>query len=178
MGTITETQLYIALAIAALLGGGLAYLFWKERQRVKKEAKKPKREEGGNTFQLQLQAYERLILLADRIALPNVISRVNQPGLSVRDMQYLLTNSIKQEFEHNVAQQIYVTPEAWDAVKNLKDQNILIVNQVASFLPTEANGNDLNKNVLEMLMQSPKASLHAVVSEVLSYEAKKLMNNV
>ena len=31
---------------------------------------------------LQLQAYERLVLLAERIALPNLISRLNQPGIS------------------------------------------------------------------------------------------------
>lgn len=125
---------------------------------------------------LQLQAYERLILLAERIAIPNIVNRINQPGVSARDMQLMLTQTIKQEFEHNVTQQIYVTPEAWDAVKNLKEQNIHIINQVFSFLPTEASGTDLNKYLLEMLVQNPKASLHGVVSEVLSYEAKKLMS--
>ncbi len=90
-------------------------------------------------------------------------------------MQSLLTLSIKQEFEHNVTQQIYVSAESWDAVRNLKDQNILIINQVASFLPAEATGQDLNHALLEMLVQNPKATLHNVVSDVLSFEAKKLM---
>jgi hypothetical protein len=125
--------------------------------------------------QLQLQAYERLILLTDRIALPNLIQRAHQPGLSAREMQALLTLSIRQEFEHNITQQIYVSPEAWEAVRNYKDQNTLIVNQVGSFLPEEATGNDLNRQLLDMLMQNPKASLQNVVSEVLSYEAKKLL---
>lgn len=124
---------------------------------------------------LQLQAYERLILLAERISLPNLINRLNQPGISVREMQSLLTQSIRQEFDHNITQQIYVSAEAWQAVQNLKDQNLLIVNQVASFMPAEATGTDLNKSILEMLMNSPKASLHGVVAEVLSYEAKKLL---
>lgn len=176
MGNLTDTQLYISLAIAAVLGGALAYLLWKERQRVKNEVKgKKKPEESINTLQLQLQAYERLILLADRIALPNIVSRTNQSGLSVQDMQFLLTHAIKQEFEHNITQQIYVTAEAWEAVRNLKDQNIHIINQVASFLPTEATGTDLNKHILDMIVQNPKVSLHNIVSEALSFEAKKLM---
>jgi hypothetical protein len=50
------------------------------------------------------------------------------------------------------------------------------VNQVASYLPADASGIDLNRSLLEMLVQNPKSALHDVVSEVLSYEAKKVMN--
>jgi hypothetical protein len=128
------------------------------------------------TQPLQLQAYERLILLVDRIALPNVISRTSAAGLSARDMQIVLTQTIRTEFEYNVTQQIYVSHESWEAVRNLKDQNIMIINQISSFLPAEATGQDLSRSILEMLMQSPKASLHNVVADVLSYEAKKLMS--
>ncbi|MHA4807618.1 DUF7935 family protein [Flavitalea flava] len=174
---ISTFELVIAIIIAALLAGTLAYLFLKQRKESKKEETKPAADpsSGINSRQLQLQAYERLILLTDRIALPNLISRVNQPGLSAREMQSLLTQSIRQEFEHNITQQIYVSAEAWDAIRNFKEQNLLIVNQVASFLPQEATGLDLNKNLLDLLMQSPKASLQNVVSEALSFEAKKLM---
>jgi hypothetical protein len=170
-------ELIGALAIAVVLGGALAWLFWKQRRDVKKGTLQNQTNDTMNpaAYQLQLQAYERLILLTERIALNNLINRVNQPGLSAREMQAILTQTIRQEFEYNVTQQIYVTPEAWDAVRNLKDQNIHIVNQVASFLPAEATGQDLNRSILEMMLQNPKASLHSVVSEVLSYEAKKLM---
>lgn len=90
-------------------------------------------------------------------------------------MQAILTQSVRQEFDYNITQQIYVSQEAWDALRNLKDQNLLIINQVASYLPPEATGTDLNKSILEMLVQNPKASLHNIVSDVLSFEAKKLM---
>lgn len=173
--TISTTQLVISIIIAVTLGGILAYIFWKER----KKASAGYREEvqsDERTRQLQISAYERLILLAERIALPNLISRVNIPGLSVAEMQTLLTGTIRQEFDHNVTQQMYVSPEAWSAIKNLKDQNIHIVNQVASYLPSDASGTDLNRAMLEMLVQNPKSALHDVVSEALSYEAKKIMH--
>jgi len=39
-------------------------------------------------------------------------------------------------------------------------------------LPPHATGLDLNKLLLEFLMNDKKGTLHEVVSEVLSYEAK------
>jgi hypothetical protein len=174
--SISTEELYWAIAIAVLLAGSLAFIFWRQRKEVKKGA--PQKKEGAqvvNTKQLQLQAYERLILLTDRIALPNLISRVNQQGLSAKEMQMLLIQSTRQEFEHNITQQIYVSPEAWDAVRNYKEQNLLVINQVSSFLPPEATGADLNRSLLDLMVQNPKASLHTIVADALSFEAKKLM---
>ena len=175
---LSTTQMVISIAIAITLGGALAFLFWKQRKEAKvlEEQYEKAKTAPPATQPLQLQAYERLILLVDRIALPNVISRTSTAGLTARDMQMLLTQTIRTEFEYNVTQQIYVSHESWEAVRNLKDQNIMIVNQIGSFLPAEATGQDLSRSILEMLMQSPKASLHNVVSDVLSYEAKKLMS--
>jgi len=128
-----------------------------------------------STKQLKLQAYERLILLADRMALPNLIPRLSQPGFTAQQMQVLLIENIKQEFEYNITQQMYVSPEAWSAIKNLKEQNISIVSQIANLLPETATGFDLNRVLAEFLLNDKKGTLHEIVSEILSYEAKKLM---
>ncbi|MBS1949156.1 MAG: hypothetical protein JST47_15455 [Bacteroidetes bacterium] len=173
--SISTTELIWGLVIAVLLAGSLAYLFWKQRKEAKQNISTTPELQPVATKQLQLQAYERLILLTDRIAIPNLVNRLNQPGISAKDMQALLLHTTRQEFDHNVTQQIYVTPEAWDAVKNLKEQNLLIINQVASFLPENATALDLNKSLLELMAQNPKAFLHGVVAEALSFEAKKLM---
>ena len=173
---MTDNEMYISIAIAVILAGALAYIFWIQRKQAKQGMLNVKPEATTATMPLKLQAYERLILLADRIALPNLISRTNQPGLNVPEMQHLLTQTIRQEFDHNITQQIYVSPEAWDAIRNLKEQNMLIINQVASFLPVTASGQELNKALLEMVMQNPKASLHNIVSDALSFEAKKVFS--
>ena len=73
-----------------------------------------------STRPLQLQAYERLVLLCERIALPNLISRLSQPGLSAKEMQVFLIETIKQEYEYNASQQIYVSQPAWEAVTKFK----------------------------------------------------------
>jgi hypothetical protein len=169
-------MILIAGGILGIIAGVYIYSYMKDKKSMKTPMKEEGRSDSQATIQLKLHAYERLVLLADRIALPNLISRVNQPGLSAREMQLLLTQTIRQEFEHNVTQQIYVTAEAWDAIRNLKEQNTLIINQVGSFLPEVATGLDLNKALMEVLMENPKASLHNLVSDALSFEAKKLMS--
>jgi hypothetical protein len=173
---LSTNEYIISISFAVILATILAYIFWMQRKQAKSGKSSTVREADTSTLPLKLQAYERLILLADRIALPNLISRVSQPGLSVREMQNLLVQTIRQEFDHNITQQIYVSPEAWDAIRNLKEQNLLIINQVSSFLPESADGKDLNKSLLEMVMQNPKASLHHIVSDALSFEAKKVLS--
>jgi hypothetical protein len=91
-------------------------------------------------------------------------------------MQQLLTQTIKQEFDYNLSQQIYVSAAAWDAVRNLKEQNIMIVNQLAAILPDDLNGAEFNKKIIEFVMNQPQGSMHSLVQEALSYEAKKILS--
>jgi hypothetical protein len=127
------------------------------------------------TIKMRLQAYERLTLLAERIALQNLIARTPNSGLSARQMQTSLVEAIKSEYEYNISQQVYVSPDAWRAVNNLKEQNIYIINQLGSTLPFQASAMDLNKQIIDYLMSNARASLHNVVLEALNFEAKKIM---
>ena len=127
-----------------------------------------------DSMPLRLQAYERLVLLAERVSLPNLISRLNKPGISAHEMKIILTENIKQEFEYNSTQQLYVSQEGWDSIRNLKEQNIMVINQVSNSLPPSASSSELNKKILEVLMSQP-VSLHEMVLQVLNHEAKKLM---
>ena len=127
------------------------------------------------TLRLRLQAYERITLLAERVALQNLLSRNNNPGLTCRQMQATLIDSIRQEYDYNISQQIYVSTEVWRAINNLKEQNIYIINQLASTLPQQASGMDLNKHIVDYLINNSNASLHTIVLEAINYEAKKLM---
>jgi hypothetical protein len=127
------------------------------------------------TKQLQLQAYERLLLLAERISIPSLLQRLHQPGVTSKEMQLLLTQNIRSEFDYNLTQQIYVSQIAWSAVKNFKEQNVLMIHTVASLLPAGSTSSDLNKQVAEYLSNHQTANLYEQVTEILSQEAKKLM---
>ena len=164
-------QIITLIAGLILLIGGSTYRFIFSINRIKPNSETT----GSVSNQMQLGAYERLTLLADRIALPNLISRLNQSGISAKDMQVLITQTIRQEFDYNITQQIYVSADAWNAIKTLKDQNLLIVNQIAASLPEDASGFELNKKILDFMIADNRGQLHDAASVVLSSEARKLL---
>jgi len=165
-----ESTLSIIISVIAVLISLFALFGTKDKDKDTQPT-----EVDPSTKPLKLQAYERLVILCERIALPNLISRTNQPNLSAREMQYLLSENIKQEFEYNASQQIYVSQAAWDAVRNLRDQSLLIINSIGKTLPADAKANDLNKGLLEIIMQQDNAALHTLTLTTLSDEAQKIM---
>jgi len=128
------------------------------------------------TTPLRLQAYERLVLFAERISLPQLINRLYQPNYSALEMKQLLIENIRQEFEYNSTQQLYVSPIAWDAVKNLKEQEILFINQLFSSLTSNENAANFTRKILETEIARPEGPLFEIVTQTLNREAKKLMS--
>jgi len=165
---MTEGTISLILAALALIVAIIAFLNSRSQKPV---ATAP----DYNTVPLQLQAYERLVLLVERISLPNLVGRMNHPHLSARELQVLLLENIKQEFEYNVTQQVYVPQHAWNAVQNLKDQNMLIINQVANVMPAQSTGHELSRQLMEVIMSQEEKALHTIVLDALNFEAKRLL---
>jgi hypothetical protein len=101
------------------------------------------------TLPLRLQAYERLVLFLERITPGQVLHRTMQPGMTAYQLQILLIQVIREEFEHNVTQQIYVSPAAWALIKNAKEEVLLLINKKASESGSDASSQDLAKIILE-----------------------------
>ncbi|MDQ2718741.1 MAG: hypothetical protein M3Z26_03095 [Bacteroidota bacterium] len=168
--SVFETIILILLLVLLLINVWLLTEFSSlKKYLIERKANDP------DTLKMRLQAYERLTLLSERISFQNLLSRIHNPGLSCRQMQTTLIDSIKQEYDYNISQQIYVSPEVWKAINNLKEQNIYVVNQLAATLPSQATGMDLNKQIIDFLINNPKASLHNIVLEAINFEAKKIM---
>ena len=166
---MADSKISLIVAVIALLTS-IYTLVIKSKPQVQKTAN-----DNFLTKPLRLQAYERLVLLIERIALPNLISRLSQPGLSARDMQFLLLESIKQEYEYNSSQQIYVSETAWNAVRSLRDQNLLMINTISKSLPSDATATELNRQLMEAMMHEEKAAIHTFAANTLNAEAKKIM---
>ncbi len=98
---------------------------------------------------LRLQAYERLIIFIERINPANLLVRLHQQGIGVKELQNLLLNDIKAEYQHNIAQQLYVDSVSWSFVRKLKDDTIAMINNVAQGLPENATGVEISKKVLQ-----------------------------
>lgn len=127
-----------------------------------------------NGLKLQLEALERLTLYTERAGLKNLVSRIGTAGMYAAGVHAEMVDALKSEYDYNITQQIYVSPEIWNAVTRLKDQNIYILNQLAATLPPAANGIELSKVILEYSL-TKDAELNKIVLDALQFEAKKLL---
>ena len=83
---------------------------------------------------IRLQAYERIVLFLERINPTSLVMRVEKTGSSA-SFQGELLKSIRNEFEHNLSQQIYMSNKSWDAVLKAKEETIKIRGKVIDVLP-------------------------------------------
>ena len=172
--TLLEIDIqYISLAVS-LIGLAFIVLLLTSFKKLRLEIVQKSRIniEGNN---LKLQALERLTLYAERSGLKNLIERIGNKGMSTADLHHILIDTLKTEFEYNQSQQIYVSPEVWNAITRLKDQNIYIINHITANLPPYATAMDLSRLIIEYSI-TPNAELNTIVLDALQFEAKKILS--
>ena len=89
-----------------------------------------KQKQQNTTIPLRLQAYERLSLFCERIAIPNLVLRVSNEGMTAGDLRLAMMIAVQKEFEHNITQQVYVSDQLWQIVKIARDDTMTTINMV------------------------------------------------
>lgn len=79
---------------------------------------------------LKIQAYERLMLYVERIQFPILVKRIFNPAISRNDFQFSLLQNVEDEFEHNLAQRLYVSENTWRLVVLAKEEVLQNINAV------------------------------------------------
>ncbi len=106
-------------------------------------------ENSKDTIFLRLQAYERLTLLLERMRFSSIVPKMAQQQQSVAQLKSMLITSVQTEFDHNLSQQVYVSPEAWSAVNFAKDEMIKTIAVYSQSLPPDTLSFELSKKLLE-----------------------------
>lgn len=115
--------------IPALVTGAIAYLFFKEHIESENNRREfmMKRDLQKDSLPVRLQAYERLSLYLERIKPSKLLVRVTPTSSNKEDYETLLIANIEQEFDHNLAQQIYVTDKCWSIASTAKNATIQMI---------------------------------------------------
>jgi hypothetical protein len=130
---IEQALSYVAFLLPAIVVGIVAYYFFKghtaneegrRRYLIQKEAQ-------NQVIPLRLQAYERITLFLERIDPNKLLIRVKPYSDELGKYEELLIKNIDQEFEHNLTQQIYITPECWNLINAAKNATIQVIRQSA-----------------------------------------------
>ncbi len=122
---------------------------------------------------LRLQAYERVVLYLERITPSNLVIRLNNPALNVAQFQMLILSAIRNEYDHNLSQQLYISSFGWGTVKNAKEEVIKLVNLAAARVSPDAPSSELSSKIFELLVEGQQGptdySLEVLKKEISIY---------
>ncbi len=112
---------------------------------------------------LRLQAYERIVLLLERISPESLLVRNNASNLTNQDLQSILLTEIRSEFEHNLAQQIYISSHAWEITKTAKESIIKLINISSGSVKPDGPSIELSKVILENYVKTEMSPITAAI---------------
>ena len=128
MTGILSTSTWILIIVGIVLFGGV-WIFGK------KSRKKQSLDVSETVAPLVIQAFERLVLYLERIRYSVLVKRVFMPGMSRGDLQFALIQNVQDEFEHNLAQRLYVSEEVWMMIVLTKDNVLKSINEAFAANP-------------------------------------------
>lgn len=151
-----------AYLLPAVVTGAVAFYFF--RLHTKNEEGRRRfllhKDSQKNTLPIRLQAYERMALFLERIAITNLVVRVAPKSADKSAYEGLLIRTIENEFEHNLSQQIYMTDECWNVIKAAKNATIQAIRKSAV---SEAESADkLREDLLSDTMEKTSPSATAL----------------
>ncbi len=125
------------------------------------------------TLPLRLSAYERMVLFLERISPDSLLPRIQEDSMNSLQLHAALLLSVRAEFEHNVAQQVYLSDEAWDVIKKAKESIIQLINTCAAAVPPQEPSSKLAGVILATYSENADSPTEAAISflknEVKSY---------
>ncbi len=116
----------------------------------------------------RLQAFERMCLFLERLSPGNLVLRLNNTNMSAKELQHLMVSEIREEFNHNLSQQIYLSDESWALIKNTMEDVIALINTNAENLTDDAKSVELAKLIFNEMEKREVDPVTVTLSEVKS----------
>ena len=122
----------LSYTLPAIVTGVIALYFFKIHAKNENSRRNflLRKEKQTVALPLRLQAYERMALFLERISPNNLLVRV-MPNTTdkVAYFKRLLT-TVEQEYEHNLAQQIYISSDCWNMITTAKNSTLNLMRDV------------------------------------------------
>lgn len=169
-----EVVLFVVLPVIVLFGA--IYLLFRQffQNQLKLQMAQVAKSQNDTSARYKLQAYERLMLFCERIAIQNLLLRLQSSNMSARDLQSALILSVQQEFEYNLSQQLYVSTQLWTIIELAKNQIIEIVTHISTNVPQGASAEELSRQLV-LFIESQKHSPIDTAKAAIKQESSLLL---
>ena len=173
MNQIELSQILLAI-LPALIVGGVAFYFFSSFHKNEEAQRRflLHKENQKTALPLKLQAYERMTLFLERISPGKLLFRIKPSSEDKEAYERALIHTIEQEFEHNLAQQIYLSSESWNYIKTAKNATIGLIRKTNQ-QEEVTSADKMRELILKKLME--KQSPTEVAIAYLKTEVKRFI---
>lgn len=160
----------ISVAIIAVVPSlclGLVFYFLIKRYVDHEQSKMRfqfKQESRKTILPLRLQAYERLVILLERIRVNNLAMRLTKPGMNAQYLQREMVNAIRTEFDHNQSQQLYISENAWKLVQTAREQTVSLMQVVSGEVKNDESAQLFTQVINKMAGRSDYNAIDSAIS--------------
>jgi len=114
----------------------------------------------------RLQAFERMCLFLERLSPGNLVLRLNSGNLSAQELRHMMISEIREEFNHNLSQQIYISDKSWKLIKNTVEDVIALISTSAEKLDENAKSVELAKSIFNEIEKREVDPVEVTLTEV------------
>jgi hypothetical protein len=104
----------------------------------------------------KLRALERMIIFLERIAPESILTRMPMQNTNALQLQKHLLQEIRQEWEHNISQQLYLQDDTWTMLVSAKESMIQLVNTCATEVTLDSTALEYAQHIVETYGKVPK----------------------
>ena len=160
-----ETMDILKIVLPAILVLLTAYLLIDKllSSEIKRRNFELRKESLATLTPIRLRAYERLILVLERTTPAAMILNVAKPGMTNMDLHTELLAGIRQEFSHNLSQQIYVSNEIWTCIRSAQESLLRLVNTCASKCNPANSANELAERIIQVYNASDQTPTEVAI---------------
>lgn len=144
----------LALVIVAILciSAMLIQSYWHQKRTNLKDAlllqSELLKERQSSTLPLKMEAFQRAILYLERMNPTSLVLRLSDPSISAKAMEAMLLKALRDEYDHNVAQQLFISEGSWKLLKTAKEETVRLISLVAEQLPEGASSVDFCSSLI------------------------------
>lgn len=173
----SKTMFWLFIVVVFIIAGfSILLVFFFLNQDIKRRRLEILANDNAEILKLRFLAYERLTLLLERLIPESLVLREQRHDMNCLAFHSLLLRLIRQEFNHNLAMQIYVTIPTWEKIKKARESLVKLVNKAATTSKPEAQAIELGRYIIEEAGSEANfyftEALNAIKHEIESYYSK------
>lgn len=115
---------------------------------------------------LRLTAAERSVLFLDRMRPTQLIQRNPPMDMDAATYHQILVQAVRTEYDHNMAQQLYIQEASWQLLINAREEVLTLLNSVSRSLENDASAFIYAKSVLEQGAAVPPPSIQLAINMI------------